>query len=178
MDNLPKEYDRWLRLMILIDYGGSKLCHDVLFNQEGLPKDGVALQSQMTSLKNKLNKDQRGKVFPGNGNPDYTTFDVTLLTDIIRHKFVDKYNSLVSDLKKWRNDIVHRGNKRLSTDEFNQLWRDISDMLQQQQQHFNLSLINLKSVSNLEVHDIILHQEYRHIIVFILQGNINIFLLL
>ena len=103
---------------------------------------------------------------------------MTLLTDIIRHKFGDKYKSLVSDLKKWRNDIVHRGNKRLSTDEFNQLWRDISDMLQQQQQHFNLSPINLKSVSNLEVYDIILHQEYRHIIVFILQGNINIFLLL
>lgn len=175
MDNLSKEYGRWLRVMILIDYGGRQLCHDILFNQQELPKNGVALQKELLDLRN-LNYNQREKVCPSNGEPtDYNTFDVTLLTDIIKAKFGGRYRSVVGDLKYWRNEIFHRGNKGLSINEFRQLWKNISDMLQYH--GFNLRSINLKSIRDLEVYDIILHQEYRHIIEFILEGTVDMFLL-
>ena len=176
MDNISKEYDRWLRVMILIDYGGRQVCQNILFNQEELPMDGVGLQNELLHLRN-LNKNQREKVFPSNGEPpDYKTFDVTLLTDIIRAKFGARYRSVVHDLKHWRNEIFHRGNKGLSIDEFRQLWRNISDMLQHH--GFDLGSIKFKPIRDLEVYDIILHQDYRHIIEFIVQGNIDMFLLL
>ena len=176
MDNISKEYDRWLRVLILIDYGGRQLCQNILFNQEELPMDGVGLQNKLLHLRN-LNKNQLEKVWPSNGEPpDYETFDVTLLTDIIKGKFGARYRPVVRDLKYWRNEIFHRGNKRLSIDEFRQLWRNISDMLQHH--GFNLRSINFKSIRDLEVCDIILHQDYRHIIEFILQGSIDVFLLL
>ena len=169
MDNLSKEYDKWLRVMILIDYGGRQLCNDILFNREGLSTDGVCLREELRHLTN-LNNDQREKVFPRNGEPDFNTFDVTLLTDIIKLKFRGKYRSFVHDLKSSRNDIFHRGNKELSIAEFQHLWGETSSMLQRYG-------FDLKSVGDLKFCGSFSHQEYRDIIKFILQGTVYRFLL-
>ena len=37
MDNLRKEYANWLRIAVLNDFGGRRLCHNVLFVKENLP---------------------------------------------------------------------------------------------------------------------------------------------
>ena len=39
-NNIPKKYEKWLRVAILIDYGGTCLCHDVLHKKENLPTGG------------------------------------------------------------------------------------------------------------------------------------------
>ena len=176
MVNIPKEYDRWLRLWMLIDYGGTKLCHDILFNQKKRPTDGVGFQNALCHLKkeNLTHKDQRDKVFPTNAEPDINTFDVTLLAVIIEHEFRNEYNGLLRDVRYWRNKIVHEGKKLLSQDEFDQRWRKISGMLKRHS--FNCNSDNLKSIRDLKTYDIILHEEYRHIIVFILQGRIILLL--
>ena len=37
------QYKNWVRIFLLIDYGGREVCRDVLFNKEKWPTDGVEL---------------------------------------------------------------------------------------------------------------------------------------
>ena len=171
MDNLRKEYPNWLRIAVLTDYAGRALCHDVLFSQENLPKDGALLYKELEYLKSeRLFKDQREKLFPPNGITDYTTFDVTSLTKIIESKFGNKYKPLVDDLRKARNEEGHRGNKELSENEFSQLWDEITQML-------GKDGFDLKLVVDLKKCDIFSNQLFRDVAISI-QGTQDKFLLL
>ena len=42
-NTISKEYENWLRLITLIDFGGNHLCRDVLFQRENLPTDETLL---------------------------------------------------------------------------------------------------------------------------------------
>ena len=171
MDNLRKEYSNWLRIAVLNDFAGRCLCHDVLFNKENLPKEGQLLFKELEYLKQEnLFDEQREKPFPPNGITDYTTFDVTLLTRIIKSKYGNKYKLLVDDLRKARNKEFHRGSKTLSDNEFDQLWNEITNMLKQHQ-------FDLQSVGDLKNCDIFANQLYRDIAISI-QGILDRILLL
>ena len=171
MDNLRQEYSNWLRIAVLIDFAGRRLCHDVLFHKEKLPKDGTLLRKELEFLKlERLYDEQRQKLFPPNGITDYTTFDVTLLTRIIKSKFGNKYKLLVDDLRKARNTECHRGSKELSDIEFDQLWDEITDMLKQH--HFDL-----QSIGDLKKCDIFANQLYRDTTISI-HGSVDRILLL
>ena len=166
MDNLRTEYPNWLRIAVLTDFAGRRLCHDVLFHKENLPKDGKLLYKKLECLKQKrLLPEQREKLFPPNGITDYNKFDVTLLTKIIESMYGNKYKLLVDDLRKARNTECHRGYKKLSDNEFDQLWDQITDMLKQH--HFDL-----QSVGNLKNCDIFASQLYRDIAISI-QGSLD-----
>lgn len=165
MNNLRLEYEKWLRVAILTDFGGKELCHDVLFNKEQLPTDGKLLWKELDGLKFQYN-DQREIACPSGGSTDYTKFDVTLYTSIIQKKFDKKYDSLVSDLRKARNGIFHRGKKELSNNEFECLWKSTLDMLQNHG-------FDPRSIVDLKVCDIFLHDPFKEIASFILQGSIN-----
>ena len=171
MDNLRTEYSNWLRIAVLNDFAGRRLCHDVLFHRENLPKDGTLLYKELEYLKGEsLYDEQREKLFPPNGITDYTTFDITLLTRIIKSRYGNKYKLLVDDLRKARNAECHRGSKKLSDNEFDQLWDQITDMLKQH--HFDLQL-----VGDLKNCDIFANQLYRDIAISI-QGTLDRILLL
>ena len=166
MDDLRKEYANWLRIAVLVDFAGRRLCYDVLFNKEKLPKDGQLLYKELENLKRKqFNREQREKLFPANEITDYTTFDVTLLTKIIESKYGNKYERLVKDLRNARNKESHRGSKELSNNEFNQLWDGITNMLKQHP--FNLQL-----VGDLKNCDIFANQLYRDVAISI-QGILD-----
>ena len=170
MNNLRLEYEKWLRVAILTDFGGRQLCHDVLFNKEQLPTDGKLLWKELDGLKFQY-KDQREIVCPSSGSTDYTKFDVTLYTSIIQKKFDKKYDTLVTDLRKARNGIFHKGKKEVSNNEFEWLWKNTSDMLQKH--GFDPQLI-----ANLKVCDIFSQDPAKEIANFICQGSINRLLLL
>lgn len=171
MDNLRKEYSNWLRIAVLNDFAGRQLCHDVLFCKEKLPKDGRLLYKELECLKQeRLFDEQREKLFPPSGITDYTTFDVTLLTRIIKSKYGNRYSLLVDDLRKARNNESHRGSKKLSDNEFNQLWDEITNMLKKHQ-------FDLQSVGELKKCDIFANQLYRDIAISI-QGSLDRILLL
>ena len=170
MDNLSQEYENWLRLTILIDLSGRNLCHNVLFVQEQLPTDGKLLYKELETVSCQY-KDQREIISPSSGITDCNKFDVTLYTRIIKEKFGNKYNSLVTDLRDARNKLSHTGKKEIPDKEFNQLWNDTTDMLQKH--NFDLALVD-----GLKTSDIFLHKQFRSIATFFHQGSIGRFLLL
>lgn len=162
-----QEYEKWVRVITLIDFAGRRLCRDVLFNQEKLPTDGALLYEELKGLKSAICRfqDQADILCPTNGITDHTKFDVTLLTSIIDQKFGDRYKSLVSDLRNARNRECHRGDKKLSVTEFEQLWNDTTDMLKKY--GFDLSLVN-----DLKWCDIFSQYQLQDIAISI-QGNID-----
>ena len=166
---LSQEYEKWLRIMTLIDFAGRRLCQDVLFTQEKLPADGTLLYEELKDLKSAICRfpDQYEILCPANGITDHTKFDLTLLTSIINKKFGNKYKSLVNDLRDARNRECHRGNKILSAAEFEQLWNDTTDMLTQY--GFDVSLVN-----ELKGCDIFSQYQLQDIAISI-QGNIELF---
>ena len=131
-NNLFQDYEKWLRLATLIDFAGRHLCHTVLHAKEHLPTDGAELYKELEGFKSKIcrYKDQQEILCPSNGITDENKFDVTLYTNITEKKFPKRYDSLVTDLRNARNTECHRGNKKLSDSEFNQLWNDTTQMLQ------------------------------------------------
>lgn len=50
-NTISKEYENWLRLITLIDFGGNHLCRDVLFQRENLPTDETRLFKILEPLK-------------------------------------------------------------------------------------------------------------------------------
>ena len=156
MDNLSEEYKNWLRLTILVDFSGRNLCHNVLFVKE---QETVSCQY----------KDQRKILCPTSGITNCDKFDVTLYTRVIKEKFGNKYDSLVNDVRDARNKLFHTGKKEIPDKEFNQLWKDTTDMLQKH--NFDLALVD-----GLKTSDIFSHKQFRDIATFFHRGNIGRFL--
>ena len=165
MDNLSQEYENWLRLIILVDFSGRNLCHNVLFVQEQLPTDGKLLYNELESVSCHYN-DQRKILRPTSGITNCNKFDVTLYTKVIKGKFGNKYDSLVNDLRDARNKLFHTGKKEIPDKEFHQLWQDTTDMLQKH--NFDLALVD-----GLKTCDIFSHNRFRDIATFIHQGSIG-----
>ena len=170
MDSLSHEYENWLRLTILIDFSGRNLCHKVLFVLEQLPTDGKLLYKELETVSCQY-KDQRKILCPSSGITNCDKFDVTLYTRVIKEKFGNKYDSLVNDLRDARNKLFHTGKKEIPDKEFNQLWKDATDMLQKY--NFDLALVD-----GLKTSDIFSHKQFRSIATFFHQGSIGGFLLL
>ena len=169
MDNLSQEYENWLRLIILVDFSGRNLCHNVLFVQEQLPTDGKLLYKELESVSCQY-KDQREILRPTSGITNCDKFDVTLYTKVIKGKFGNKYDSLVNDLRDARNKLFHTGKKEIPDKEFNQLLKDTTDMLQKH--NFDFSLVD-----GLKMSDIFSHKQFRNIATFFHQGSIGRFVL-
>ena len=53
-DNLFKDYEKWLRVATLIDFGGRHLSYNVLHKKERLPTDGAKLYEEVKDLKSKI----------------------------------------------------------------------------------------------------------------------------
>ena len=127
------QYKNWVRVFLLIDYGGKEVCCDVLFNKENWPTDGMELYKKLKPKQPKIcqYKDQNEVLCPSSGTTDHNKFDLTLFTSIIDIFFGRKYQSLVKDLRDARNTECHRGNKKelYSDTAFNQRWKFITDML-------------------------------------------------
>ena len=170
MDNISQEYENWLRLTILVDFSGRNLCYNVLFVKEQLPTDGTLLYKELQTLRCQYKK-QRKILCPSSGITNCDKFDVTLYTRIIEEKFGNKYDSLVEDLRQSRNKLFHTGKKEIPDKEFNQLWKDTTDMLQKH--NFDLALVD-----GLKTSDIFSHKQFRSIATFFHQGNIGRFVLL
>ena len=167
-NNLSKDYEKWLRLVTLIDFAGTDLCRTVLHTKEHLPTDGAKLYKELKGLESETcrYKCQQEILCPPNGITDENNFDLTLYTSIIDKKFPKKYESLVTDIRNFRNREFHRGNKNLSDVEFNQLWNDATQMLQNH--GFDLQL-----VSSLRTCDLFLDNQYKDIAMHIIKGMVK-----
>ena len=131
-DNLIQEYRNWVRLLILIDYGGGELCLDVLLKKENLASDGVELYKRLEPEQPRLCwfKNQRQVLCPSSEITSHSDFYLTLFTGIIEVMFGSKYESLVKDRRNLRNEECHRGNKELPDTSFDNLWKCTANMLE------------------------------------------------
>ena len=126
-----QNHENWLRLVVLIDYGGSKLCKEVLHTKEGLPEDGSQLYHKLLPFKDKMQyPDQREVLCPQSRVVDESKFDITLYTKLIEKMFKGKHEHLIKDLRKNRNDLHHMASKYISDSNFETRWKSTCDMLQ------------------------------------------------
>ena len=126
-----QNHENWLRLVVLIDYGGSKLCKEVLHKKEGLPEDGLQLYHELFPYKDKMQySDQKKILCPQSGVVDESKFDITLYTKLIKEMFKGKYQHLIKDLRDNRNDLHHMASKYISNSNFEKRWKSTCDMLQ------------------------------------------------
>ena len=126
-----QNHENWLRLVVLIDYAGSKLCQEVLHTKEGLLEDGSLLYHELLPYKDKMQfNNQKEILCPQSGVTDESKFDITLYTRPIEKMFVGRHNLLIKDLRKTRNDLHHLANKDISDSDFEKRWKSACDMLQ------------------------------------------------
>ena len=125
-----QNHENWLRLVVLIDYGGTKLCKEVLHTKEGLPEDGSQLYHKLLPYKDKMQYlDQKEIVSPQSGITDEGKFDITLYTKLIEKMFKGRHQDLIKDLRKNRNDLHHMASKDISNSDFEKRWKSACDML-------------------------------------------------
>ena len=171
--SLWKCYEKWLRLMTLIDHAGEKICRDLLFIKERVPEDGKKLYNFLRPFKYsiELNRDQRSILYPHNHCTDKSKFDISLYIRIIQGVFVNKYQSL-DYLRTLRNKLFHTGCTNLTEAHFNKLWNDASNLLK----WYNF---DMSSVARLKDCEFSLPQEYGksllNCIEALLKGNVELF---
>ena len=121
----------WLRLVVLIDYAGLKMCKEVLHTKEDLPVDGRQLYHKLLPFKNEMLYDDEKEILcPPTGVTDESKFDITLYIQLIKKMFGGRYDLLVSDFRKNRNNIYHIPNNDISDSDFEKEWTSTCDMLQ------------------------------------------------
>ena len=126
-----QNHENWLRLVVLIDYGGLKLCKEVLHTKEGFPEDGSQLYDELLPYKDKMQfPDQKEILCPQSGVTDESKFDITLYTKLIEKMFKGRYQDLIKDLRQNRNNLYHMANKDISDPVFEKRWKSACDMLQ------------------------------------------------
>ena len=126
-----QNHENWLRLVVLIDYAGSKLCKEVLHTKEGLPENGSQLYHRLLPYKDKMRyPDQKEILCPQSGVTDENKFDITLYTMLIEKMFQGKHQDLIKDLRKNRNNLHHMASKDISDSDFEKRWKSVCDMLQ------------------------------------------------
>ena len=145
-----QNHENWLRLAVLIDYAGTKLCREVLHTIEGLPKDGSQLYHELLPFKDKMQYNYQKEILcPPSGVTDERKFDITLFTGLIEKMFKGRHTLLIKDLRKNRNDLYHMGSKDISDSDFEKRWKSACDMLQRH--GFTETVDDLKTVSLLTI---------------------------
>ena len=141
LDILCKRYEKWLRLLILIHHAGTKICHCLLHTERRLPNDGKELYKFLRINKERIKADEYQKciLYPPDQNTDESNFDITLYTKIIKGLYGRKYDTLVGDLRKLRNNIWYKGDPELTEEEFENLWEEASKTLTSH--HFDMNSV-------------------------------------
>lgn len=126
---LYENSDKWLRLVTLIDFFGTKLCEDVLHAKESFPRDGMKLCNMLKQYQNKMDNYQKEILCPPSGCTNESKFDISLYTRLIKAISKKDYGALADDLRKSRNSLHHVTNKSMSDTAFEDKWRSSCNML-------------------------------------------------
>ncbi|CAG2226367.1 unnamed protein product [Mytilus edulis] len=149
MASLLTEEENYVRLALLLK-GVSPRAVRLYFDRELPPTD---LHSTLNTNKKTLsdlkcqrvlNQAQWNLLFPTNGVPDSTTFDVTLMICLIRNltsvtQPINGFNSLppsvettpqadLARIKWYRNILAHHDSNKMATADFDAAWSNISDV--------------------------------------------------
>lgn len=139
---MRKDYENWLRLVVLIDCAGRRLCYEILHTKEKIPVDGAQLCHRLQIYKNKMHYQIYEEILcPSNKIIDEKKFDILVYTVVIQFMFGDRYKKLLQDVREMRNNIFHMKDVSTCTRKFEQLWKDACTRLCKP--GFNIELPNI-----------------------------------
>ena len=127
-----KDFDNWLRLVVLINYAGKSLCDEILHEKEKLPRDGAKLYDELKKYKDDMHYQIHKDILcPPDEIIDESKFNLMIYAAIVHLKFENtvEYKKLIDDVRDMRNKIFHIKDVSNCTTKFEQLWSDASDML-------------------------------------------------
>ena len=158
--NTANKFDKWCRLVILIEEGGLSLCKDILHQRMHVPTEGQGIYKYLQRYrleieKYKLQAYQEKILLPDDGVIDKKQLNLPLYTYIIQ--ILDKTQNypLIAKLRQKRNELFHAAEGKIYMKEqlFNEHWDKISQLLASL--HYNVDLIK-----SLKTEDC-LSQEYK-----------------
>ena len=134
------KHENWVRLLTLIHHVGFEVCEKIIHQIEKLPVDGAQLFQSLSRKRaefdrllrrNVLKQDQYDFIFPQNAVTDIKNFDITLFTFVISVMFGrQKYQQLIDELRKWRNEEFHQGQIEMTKIEFSNKWNAFLQLVQ------------------------------------------------
>ena len=143
-------YENWLRLVVLIDSAGKRLCYEILHKKEELPSDGAQLYSKLESYKTKMDYQIHEEILcPPSKIIDENKFDLLIYTVVIHLMFGAKYDGLIYDVRDMRNKIFHMKDVSDCTANFEQLWSEACAMLHKH--GFNTKLLKVLKTCDLSL---------------------------
>ena len=123
-----KEYENWLRLVVLISTASKSLCDEILHEKEKLPRDGEKLCSELKKYNGSVYYEIYKEVFcPSDEKIDKSKFDLMTYVTLIHvvsgatHKFIYKMMDML-------NKIFHAKNISIYTKNFDQEWESTCAM--------------------------------------------------
>ena len=140
-DNLIQESRYYVRVFILIGYGGGNRYLDLLLKKGNRSSDGVQLYKRLKPEQSRICwfNNQHQVLSQPSGIANYKDFDLTFFMRIIEVIFESKYGLLVNNMRNLRSQECHRSNKEVPNTDFDNLWK-LTAMLEKC--IFDLSLVD------------------------------------
>lgn len=157
---MRKDYENWLRLVVLINYTGKSLCDEVLHKKEHI-RDGAQLYSELEIHKDKIHYQIHEKVFcPSNKIIDESKFDLMIYGAVIHMLFGAKHEELIYEVRTMRNKIFQMTDESIRAANFNEVWTEAGTM-------FSKHGFDIKSLDDLRTCDLSSVEELKGILEFL-----------
>lgn len=172
MAKLHEAYARYNRLTNLMDFASKKLCSNV-FIKENFPSNGQLLYNRLKEClcQENFNSKDLISLFPSSGKTDVLEWDLNLFMKVIEELFGQTYCELLRDLRQRRKCLHDKGNKELSSDEYDTFYRGAKEILGIHGFAFNM-------LSECGWEDtFLIRKEYMNNVIFTTQGSVNILFL-
>lgn len=145
------KYEKWNRLVMLIQEGGESVCKYILHTEMSVPTEGQEmhkyLQKYATDIKkSKMYGYEKKTLLTEDGNIDTTKLDLKLSTYIIEILDKNKKYPLIPTLRYKRNELFHMEEvqRNMSEKEFDDRWNELSRLLKD----LNCDLSSLQSLKH------------------------------
>ena len=153
-----KKFENWCRLSILMLEGGESVCKKIVYTNFMVPEKGKEMYDHLEQFKAVIEKKkmyayQRETLLPTSKVIDTTKLDIplfTLIIEILDDPHNRKYPS-IEKLKHKRNEIFHMAEdkRNMSQSEFDKQWNDLSQLLLNLDNTFDMTSLNSFKCNNL-----------------------------
>ena len=154
------KYEKWCRLVILLQEGGESVCKHIIYSDMRVPADGRKMYKYLkryeADIKNSIpHKYQKEILLPASKHVDETKLDVPLLSYMIQILDKDKNYPSIPKLRYIRNNLFHMDGKQrnMTMQEFDDRWDKVVQLLNGL--NFNKSLLN-----SLKSDDLVTNQQH------------------
>ena len=178
---------RWYRFHTLLDYVGRPILKNILYKKIGAPAgDGQNLYNFLLRFKSEFtDKNENQILYPKDRNTNDEAFDISLFGKVIYTilntyeynkykpdvvKNIEKARNFSNEIRKWRNWLYHKGDKRLTKSILDEKWEVVGCLFEEN--GGDMALVN-----DLKTCNIFATTKYQQSsISILLQGSLDFFL--